>query len=146
MFEESLKIDPYHYKALFNKAVVLVKMGEVEEGIKYYKASIEENPDYAYSYLNLGVIYIERGNYKKAIDIISEGIKNNLDAEFLYYNRACCYAKIHELSKALEDLREAVRLYPKFIEYIEKDDELKEVVKLEEYKELVKSALDTYSY
>ena len=51
MLEHSLELDENHYLALFNKGVVLGRLGRTEESIDFYKLSISENSNYPYSYL-----------------------------------------------------------------------------------------------
>ena len=134
--DKALNIDKNHYKILFNKGVILNKLGRIEEAKNFYKKSIESNPEYPYSFLNLAVIYREADDFIKAIEIINEGIKENEEQGFLYYNRACFYVNIGELDKALEDVIKCIDLDDLFLDYMKRDRELDPIRNLEKYKEL----------
>ncbi|MPN50638.1 hypothetical protein SDC9_198270 [bioreactor metagenome] len=65
--------------------------------------------------------------YEEAIEILSNGIKYNPEECSLYYNRACILCNVGRLEEAAEDMRKGIKLYPKFIEYVKRDKELKPI-------------------
>ena len=125
--------------ALFNMAVIYKKLNVLYKSKVYYERAIEKNLGYPYSFLNLAIIYKDEGKIDKAIEILSRGIKFNPDCEFLFYNRSCFNALKGEIGCAIDDLIKAVELYPKFIDYIKKDNELEMVRESLKFKEYVKS-------
>lgn len=133
-FSKALKIDPNNYLALFNMGVICYKFNMIKKAVVFYERSINKNKHYEYSYLNLAVIYKYKDT-KKGIEILSNGINNCSKVHFLYYNRSCFYALINEENKACEDIITALKLYPKFLKYVLKDEELEKVRKLSSFKE-----------
>ncbi|MDZ5252933.1 tetratricopeptide repeat protein [Clostridium sp. LIBA-8841] len=128
MFSKALQIDGEHYLALFNMGVIYKRLNVYDKAKKFYEKSIKKNFGYAYTFLNLAVIYKEENNIEKGIDILSLGLRFNPENHFLYYNRSCFKAILgKDLDDATNDLIKAVELYPDFVKYINKDNDLIEV-------------------
>ena len=120
--------------ALFNLGVACRKLGQIKEAIRYYRKSLQSNPDYSFTYLNLAILYKEEfKDYQESIGIYTEGIKYNPEVSVLYYNRACCYALLHDKEAALEDIKISTQLSPSLIDYMKTDDELSEVRQMANY-------------
>lgn len=136
MFSTALKIDSNNYLALFNMGVIYCKFNMIKKAIDFYQRSLKKNKDYEFSYLNLAIIYKYKDT-NKGIEILSDGINNCNEVHFLYYNRSCFYALIGEENKACEDIIMALKLHPKFLNYVLKDEELLKVRKLNSFKEFI---------
>lgn len=134
-FAKALEIDKDHYLALFNMGVINNKFKNREKAMEFYKRAINKNPGYPYSFLNLAVLYKEN-NIEKGIDILSLGIKYNPNCHFLYYNRGCFYGVLNDDKKGFEDIKKALEIYPDFMKYILEDDELQNIVKMKEFKDI----------
>ena len=134
LFYKAYQLDPTDYMALFNLGVACRKLGQVKEAIRYYRKSLQSNPEYSYTYLNLAILYKEEyGDYLESIKVYTEGLIYNSTVSVLYYNRACCYALLGENEAALEDLMVAVQLSPSLVDYMQKDEELIHVQQMPGY-------------
>ncbi|MFQ6008190.1 MAG: tetratricopeptide repeat protein [Candidatus Zixiibacteriota bacterium] len=58
--------DTLKAKEHFNSGIKAKEAGKIDSAIIFYKAAIEEDPDFVDSYVNLGAIYFEKGNYEQA--------------------------------------------------------------------------------
>lgn len=134
--KKALELEPLNFKVLFNMAVILKKLGNLEEAEDYYIISIQQNPHFPYSYFNLAILYKERGEYEKGLDVLNEAIHYNKNVAVLYYNRGCLYALMELKEKALRDLIRATEIDADLIEYMKEDEELNRIRHLEAYKKL----------
>ena len=133
-FYRAHQVDPADYMALFNLGVACRKLGQIKESIRYYRKSLNSNPEYSFTYLNLAILYKEVfEDYQESIALYTEGIKCNPEVSVFYDNRACCYALLHENEKALEDIKFSTQLSPSLIEYMKTDDELSDIRQMPEY-------------
>ncbi len=72
-----LKVNPHHFDAHFNLGMLhAVKLNVVDEGMKYFKLAIEDNPNEPRGYYGLGFCYEKKAdvgnavlNYKKALEV-----------------------------------------------------------------------------
>lgn len=66
-YEQSLKIDPDHAKALFRVAFNYDMDGEDEKAIEYYEKCIKLQPAFKNAFINLGILYEDNGKCDDAI-------------------------------------------------------------------------------
>lgn len=66
-FEEAIRIDPRHYRALTNLGNVALEQGRVDEAIEHYQAALKLNEEFANAHHNLGVAYRRKGHLNKSV-------------------------------------------------------------------------------
>ena len=77
LYNQILKIDPNHSRALNNIAVIFSDSKDYQKAISSYEKAIEINPGYADAHNNLGVIYADLGENEKAIGCYEKAIEIN---------------------------------------------------------------------
>ena len=79
-----------------------------EEALKYFKKSVEINPDYFRSTFNLGIAY-ERLNCKeKALEYYFRACQLNPEYQDIYLNISALYIKQKKFMESLEILTEGI--------------------------------------
>lgn len=126
-FKLALKSNGAHPTALFNMGVILGRLQQFDVAISYYEKALKLDATNPYTYLNLAVIYKNQGNIPHGIQLLTEGILAT-DQPFLYYNRACFYALIKQNDLSLQDLQIAIKRYPDFGPYSQKDPDLQNIL------------------
>jgi tetratricopeptide (TPR) repeat protein len=66
----AVKDDPTCAMAIHNLGVVLMQIGEKEEGEKLMRRSVEVDPSYTFGFANLGMIEAQSGNKDQALDYL----------------------------------------------------------------------------
>ena len=77
IYEKSFlkKIDKF--KLFINIGVIFFKLGKITDSIKFYKFSIQDNPNFSLAYNNLGISYLEIGMFEKAAENFEIAFKLN---------------------------------------------------------------------
>ena len=73
-----LIIDPKAYKALYNKVLILKKLGKLEDAIEAYDMVLKINSKDVVSYYNKGIALEELGRYQEAIKCYDNVLKIQL--------------------------------------------------------------------
>ena len=66
-FEEAMRHDPKHYRAITNLGNLALEEGSVDEAIKAYEQALKLNDDFANAHHNLGVAYRRKGQVSKSV-------------------------------------------------------------------------------
>lgn len=67
MLKKGLELKPQHYLCRFNHAVILFKLGLVNEASSDFEMLIKINPKEPAAFYNLAICYIQTGKYQEAI-------------------------------------------------------------------------------
>ena len=129
--DESLKICPCYFRALYNRGVVLYKMDRPMDALKEYKKALDESTEEDI-YLNMSAIYISLKDYKSAIEILLEGIEENPDSENLYYNLGCSYEKIGRRREAVDAIKKSIELNEDILKFAKNDIDMKKILEEED--------------
>ena len=129
--DKSLEICPSYFRALYNRGVVLYKMGKPEEALEEYKKALDESTEDDI-YLNMSAIYISKKDYKSAIEILLEGIEENPDSENLYYNLGCSYEKLGKRAEAVVAIKKSIELNKKILDFAKNDIDMKKILEEED--------------
>ena len=70
--DSALAISPKNPYALYNKALVLVRQGNLTEAISCYSAALTIKPDLAEAYYNRGITYLRLGNRQQGVADLSK--------------------------------------------------------------------------
>jgi serine/threonine protein kinase/Tfp pilus assembly protein PilF len=143
-FDQALAINPFYYAALEDKANVLSEMlGKPEEAVRVLDRAVNLYPDLPLARAGRGVLLARLGKRLEAQRDARECLKADL-APIYRYQLACIYAltaKEHpeDLGQALALLAGALR-QKGGIEYVDSDDDLKQIRNDKKFKEIVASA------
>ncbi len=74
MLEEFLRENPNDAFARYGLALEYVKAGDLEAGLREFKALLEKNPDYTAGYQMAGQTLASAGRTEEAIQMLSDGI------------------------------------------------------------------------
>lgn len=119
---ESLRLNPDNFAALYNRASVFNKIGDVARAVADYSRLIAHNPRDINALNNRGLAYTTAGRYDLAIEDFSASIKANanvstnsqtrLTVTTSMSNRCFARALAGQFQEALADCNEANRLAP----------------------------------
>jgi arylsulfatase A-like enzyme len=109
--EEARRAAPDYAEVQATEGLILVRKGDIEEGIELLETALERDPraQMAHQTLNnLGLAYLERGECEKAIEALEKSLKARRD----YYNALYNLGLAHE---RCGDPGRAVRAYEAFL-------------------------------
>ena len=149
-FLEAYKLDDKSNMVNFNLGVSYVKLKEYEKGKEHYLKELQTDNPYPYTYYNLGLLYKNfyqdfnesRFYYLKGIEEVGKLLQSSKDYEKLYYsswyNLGCLYAIYNMYSDATDCFKYIYYKKKKYLDYIYRDEELKDYRQSEEFGELDK--------
>ncbi|MDP2853175.1 MAG: tetratricopeptide repeat protein [Smithellaceae bacterium] len=135
--EASPKPSPSDSGILYAQALQKQNKGKLEEAKALYKKVIKADPRHVSALNNLGVIFMNQKMYKQAVGSFNEALhvrSNYVDA---HYNLACLYAQKNDTKQSLLYLKSAIDINPEAKQWAAQDDDLKVLVDLPEFNQLV---------
>lgn len=135
--EASPKPSPSDPGILYAQALQKQNKGKLEEAKALYKKVIKADPRHVSALNNLGVIFMNQKMYKQAVGSFNEALnvrRNYVDA---HYNLACLYAQKNDTKQSLLYLKNAIDINPEAKQWAAQDDDLKALVDLPEFNQLV---------
>ncbi|HEY75391.1 MAG TPA: tetratricopeptide repeat protein [Thermoflexia bacterium] len=96
--EAALELDPHAAIVHHNLAVILQRMGEIDEGVEHLKKALEIHPDYPFARCSLANFYIDEGNLEAAEDLLSPLAERRRfhPAEWAYYHRTIARLRLEQ--------------------------------------------------
>ena len=137
--EASPKPSPSDSGILYAQALQKQNKGKLEEAKALYKKVIKADPRHVSALNNLGVIFMNQKMYKQAVGSFNEALyirRNYIDA---HYNLACLYAQKNDTKQSLLYLKNAIDINPEAKQWATQDDDLKVLVDLPEFNQLVQA-------
>lgn len=135
-YTTSIVLEPSYAYAYLGRADKYKQKGEKELAESDYRKVIEldtiPDDDACAHYA-----YFEIGDTLKAKDFMLRVIENNPDDPSSYYDAACLFSRIGEMDKSIDYLEESLKKGYKRFKHIENDDDLKQIIKTEEYRRLI---------
>ncbi|MBN1365099.1 MAG: tetratricopeptide repeat protein [Syntrophaceae bacterium] len=137
--EEKIEAKPKtaEAKKLYAQAIQKHQEGKLKEAKRLYKKVVKIDPQNVEALNNLGVIYMNKKVYKWAIIRLNDALKVKYDYPEAHYNLACIYAQNNDLSRSISYLKNAVGFNPQAREWAKKDEDLKVLADLQEFKQLL---------
>lgn len=112
MYSKALELEPWHFKALFNRGFTNDKLELHEEALVDYNAALQVDPSNSFTYYNRGIANDKLGRHDAAIDDFTSAIASDSANPDFYHNRGFSYRKRGKLLDAIRDYSEAIRLAP----------------------------------
>ncbi len=110
---EALEYNPEDIELLFQKGVILDKMGKKDECIKVMKYILKLDPDNADALNYIGYTYAEQGiNLDLALELLKKAVKIKPNSGYIIDSLGWVYFQKGEYEKAIYYLEKAVRLTP----------------------------------
>jgi tetratricopeptide (TPR) repeat protein len=97
---------------LYNIAQVYVMMGQLDEGLAYYRKTILMDPNFSEYHNEVGNILQEQARYQEAIDSYARAIRCSSPYPEVYFNKAVCHARLDEFDAALGCFEISLELNP----------------------------------
>lgn len=66
-FNNSLRLDPGHYRSITNLGNLELEAGRIAEAVSMYEKALQSNPDYPHAHHNLAVAYRRLGRIDKSV-------------------------------------------------------------------------------
>jgi tetratricopeptide (TPR) repeat protein len=92
--------------------------------IEFYKAIVDEAPDYADALMLLGEAYTRKGLYSEGLRIDKKLTNLKPNDPTVYYNQACSYSLLHMKKEALHSLKKSIDLGYTDLEHLAGDPDL----------------------
>ena len=115
-YDEVLAAEPDNIRALSEKALSLLSLGDFDQSIALCEETLKKHPGNT----GLKIVYVTYGNAldakkqpKKSINIYDRGIKDFPDFYQLYYNKGITLSGMEKYDDASESFQQAVQLNPK---------------------------------
>jgi len=121
---------PNDAEAARMRALALLRLGRVEEGLASIERSLVLNPDQPAAHTVRGAALVELGNYREALLALDLALELNPAAPDAMYNKACAHSLLGEGDQALLWLKQAVQAYPDY-RSIARDDPNLDFLRLE---------------
>ena len=101
----------------YNRGVELVRNEELDEGLKYLEAELEENPKNGYAYSWAAIAYVDKEQYGYAMTAVDKAIqytpKKDKEYQAVAHGvKARIYEMLGEMDKAIEQLGMCIALQP----------------------------------
>tara|TARA_R110002049_G_scaffold264606_1_gene440714 strand:- start:181 stop:1575 length:1395 start_codon:yes stop_codon:yes gene_type:complete len=114
---KSVEINPNDAVSLFNLGKLYTDVkGDFENGIKYYKKSIESDSHLKEPYSNIALIYIRQNNFEEASTYLEKSIEINPNDYMAMYNLGTIYQNIKgKQSKSKPLYRQSIRENPNYV-------------------------------
>ena len=111
--------------------------GQLDQAQALYRKVLEMDPHHVASLNNLGVIYMQQNKYREALDCFNDALDRQSNYVDAHYNLACLYARKNDTKNSIYFLKKAVGFNPEAGQWAIRDNDLKILVNLPEFKKLV---------
>lgn len=109
---DTVKKSPDSFSANNNLGEVLLKKGQLDEAISYFRKTIQLNPTLDVAYLNLGVSLYEKGILNEAIVCFQKAIQLNPNYPGAYNNLGNIFCAKEQFEEAIKYYQKAIQLNP----------------------------------
>ncbi|MFN8389160.1 MAG: tetratricopeptide repeat protein [Bdellovibrionota bacterium] len=110
--EKALALDPNNLRGRLNRAILLVKLGKKEDGVKQLASLLEANPKNAEVESALGWAFLQNQDLNAAQTHLEEALKLNDKDSFSYNNLGVLFELKGESDKAKRAFEQARSLSP----------------------------------
>ena len=93
--------------------------------IKFYEGILKKKPDFIEALVALAELYTQKGLYQEGLDLDQRLVALRPEDPIILYNLACSYSLLNDIDASFEAIRKAISLGYDNVEYLKKDDDLK---------------------
>ncbi|MEM7657142.1 MAG: hypothetical protein AAF399_13495 [Bacteroidota bacterium] len=111
-YNQSIKIQPYHFVSLNNRGYELNLLEQYEQAIYDFNLVIYVNPYFAHAYNNRGLAKIKLGNLEEGLEDIKRSEELDPDNSYLYKNLGIYFLEKGDETQAMENFHKARELDP----------------------------------
>jgi len=115
LYNQILKINPNHSRALSNIAVIFTNLKDYQKAKECYEKAIEINPNYVNAHNNLGVLFKELGDIQKAKKCYEKAIEINPNYADAHNNLGAIFKELGDIQKAKECYEKAIEINPNYL-------------------------------
>ena len=134
---EKSTIDSNEIDVRYAQALKRQNEGQLEQAEALYKKVLEIDPHHLASLNNLGVIFMQQNRNREAIASFSEALDKQSNYVDAHYNLACLYARKNDTKNSMYFLKKAIGFNPEAVQWAIRDNDLKTLANLPEFKKLV---------
>jgi tetratricopeptide (TPR) repeat protein len=103
-FQHGLQLDPKNSLCLYNLGFIAERQGDAAAAEKYFRQSLEHNPDFADSLLELANLRIAAKQPQEALELLRHFVRVSRDPATGYYKLAMVERSLHQMDAASHDL------------------------------------------
>lgn len=104
---EAISIDPDNYKALYNRGVVLLRTGDMQNALQSFNKCLSIN-EYTKAFFSRAILYQQIGEYARAFNDIEQVLQKQPENARAYYIKANCLEQQGNLQSALDNYNKAI--------------------------------------
>ncbi|MEW5894633.1 MAG: hypothetical protein AB1650_02575 [Candidatus Omnitrophota bacterium] len=101
--------------------------------IGFYERILEKSPKFPQALMALGDLYTKTGRFQEGLEVDQRLARLYPTNAEIFYNLACSYSLMNEVEKSFACIKRAVALGYYDFEYLQKDDDLKNLRCTEEF-------------
>ena len=124
---------------LYAQALQKQNEGKLEEAKALYERVIKADPRHVSALNNLGVIFMSRKMYQQAVISFKKALNIRYNYVDAHYNLACLYAQKNDTELSLFYLKNAINFNPEVRQWAARDDDLKNLTDLPEFKKIMQA-------
>lgn len=114
MLKNAVRWNPYNSGITYDLGIALVKKGKYKTAERYFRQTINLEPDNLNAHNNIGYVLAKMGKYQEAIKHYKETIRIKPDNEYAYNNIGVALAKIGKTKSACEYFSKAIEINPEY--------------------------------
>lgn len=111
-YDAVLEIVPTETAALYNRAVILLELGESAGAESSLRAALDVNAGHALAAGLLGTQLLERRDFESVLEVVLPATESSPGAAELHYIAGSAYESLGETASAVESYRRALQSYP----------------------------------
>ena len=148
-FLQVLKIDPEHFKAKVNYAILLDKEGKGDEAHNYYVEALQQNPKDARIHHNIGINMKRAGRLEDALEYYKRALDLDPENSLVFYNTGILYNILSDYQSGAEALEQSIKMnkhntyaYLALGDALERQKEIHRAINV--YKELLQTGVQVH--
>jgi tetratricopeptide (TPR) repeat protein len=144
------EIEAEDYETHYNLGIAYKEMGLIDDAIREFQSSRNDQKRFAHSSNMLGICYIEKGLYPLAIDVLKSSLAAMKERDESYwtmqYDLAMAYEKNNNIDEALDSYLQVYGWNAQFRDISQKINILKDAVRETSDQQKLKERKDRVSY
>ena len=101
--------------------------------IEFCERFLKERPHFTPALMMLGDLYTKKGRFQEGLKIDQQLARLHPQNPEVFYNLACSYSLLNDVEKSFECLKQALALGYEDIEFLQQDDDLKNLRQVESF-------------